>query len=43
LTAALSENFVPISLSGQLSSNQFVQVRITAVGFDGQLSALQGD
>ena len=43
ITAALTENFVPISLDGQLPSNQLVQVRITALGFDGQLTALQGD
>jgi threonylcarbamoyladenosine tRNA methylthiotransferase MtaB len=42
-TAALSENFLPISLGGQFPSNQLVQVRITALGFDGQLTALQGD
>jgi threonylcarbamoyladenosine tRNA methylthiotransferase MtaB len=40
-TAALSENFLPISLGGQFSSNQLLQVRITALGFDGQLIALQ--
>jgi threonylcarbamoyladenosine tRNA methylthiotransferase MtaB len=40
-TAALSENFLPISLGGQFPSNQLLQVRITALGFDGQLTALQ--
>ena len=42
-TAALTENFVPVSLGGQFPSNQLVQVRITALGFDGELTALQGD
>jgi len=40
-TAALSENFLPINLGGQFPSNQLLQVRITALGFDGQLTALQ--
>jgi hypothetical protein len=42
LTAALSENFLPINLGGQFPSNQLLQVRITAFGSDGQLTALQG-
>ena len=42
-TPTLSENFLPINLDGQFPSNQLVQVRITALGFDGQLTALQGD
>jgi threonylcarbamoyladenosine tRNA methylthiotransferase MtaB len=41
LTAALSENFLPINLDGQFPSNQLLQVRIVALGFDGQLAALQ--
>jgi len=42
-TAALSENFLPINLGGQFPSNQLLQVRITALGFDGELTAHQGD
>ncbi len=40
LTAALSDNFLPINLGGQFPSNQLLQVRIAALGFDGQLAAL---
>jgi threonylcarbamoyladenosine tRNA methylthiotransferase MtaB len=40
-TPALTENFLPINLGGQFPSNQLLQVRITALGFDGQLIALQ--
>ena len=43
ITAALTENFIPISLGGQFPSNRLLQVRITALGSDGQLTALQGD
>jgi hypothetical protein len=42
-TPALSENFLPINLGGQFASNRLLQVRITALGFDGQLTAVEGD
>jgi len=40
LTAALSENFLPINLGGRFPSNQLLQVHITALGLDGQFTAL---
>jgi threonylcarbamoyladenosine tRNA methylthiotransferase MtaB len=40
-TPALTENFLPINLSGRFPSNQLLQVRIFTLGFDGQLAALQ--
>ncbi len=40
LTAALTENFLPVDLGGHFPANQLLQVRIAALGFDGQLSGL---
>jgi threonylcarbamoyladenosine tRNA methylthiotransferase MtaB len=39
-TAALSENFLPISLDGHYPSNQFLQVRVTDIHSDGSLIGL---
>jgi threonylcarbamoyladenosine tRNA methylthiotransferase MtaB len=36
-TAALSENFLPISLSGRFASNQLLQVRLAGIHSDGSL------
>jgi threonylcarbamoyladenosine tRNA methylthiotransferase MtaB len=37
LTAALSENFLPVSLVGHFPSNQLLQVRVTGIRLDGSL------
>jgi threonylcarbamoyladenosine tRNA methylthiotransferase MtaB len=38
-TAALTENFLPVEIAGQLPANRMVRVRVTALNADGALEA----
>jgi threonylcarbamoyladenosine tRNA methylthiotransferase MtaB len=42
-TTALTENFLPVELAGQLEANRLVRVRVTGLTTEGVLEAVQGD
>jgi threonylcarbamoyladenosine tRNA methylthiotransferase MtaB len=42
LTAALTENFLPVELTGRLSANRLVRVRVTGLNAGGALEAAAG-
>jgi threonylcarbamoyladenosine tRNA methylthiotransferase MtaB len=42
-TAALTENFLPVELAGQLEANRLVPVRMTGLTAEGALEAVVGD
>jgi threonylcarbamoyladenosine tRNA methylthiotransferase MtaB len=43
LTAALTENFLPVELAGRLEANQLMRVRVTGLTAEGALTAVAGE